>query len=120
MFTDLVGSAGLEMRVGPAQADELRRTHFAIVRGVIANTGTEVKNLGDGFMVVFPAAASAATAAIAVQQAMDKHNRRSAERLYLRIGVSAGDITSEDGDYFGRAVIEAARLCALAQPEQIL
>jgi len=40
--------------------------------------------------------------------------------LYVRIGISAGEPIEEDGDLFGSAVQMAARLCAHAEPNQIL
>ncbi len=38
----------------------------------------------------------------------------------MRVGVSAGDATFEDGDWFGTPVVEASRLCAEAAGGQIL
>ena len=38
----------------------------------------------------------------------------------LRVGISGGEVSQEDGDYFGDPVIEAARLCALCESGQIL
>ena len=38
----------------------------------------------------------------------------------MRIGISTGEATEEDGDFFGDPVIEAARLCAMADGGQIL
>jgi hypothetical protein len=38
----------------------------------------------------------------------------------LRVGISVGDLAHEDGDLFGLAVNEAARLCALAEGGEIL
>ena len=38
----------------------------------------------------------------------------------IRIGISVGEVTVEDGDDHGVAVIEAARLEALAAPGEIL
>ena len=38
----------------------------------------------------------------------------------LRVGLSGGEVTAEDGDYFGDPVVEAARLCALCEAGQIL
>jgi hypothetical protein len=40
--------------------------------------------------------------------------------LSIRIGVSAGEATRENGDLYGPPVVEAARLCAAAAPGQIL
>src|SRR5206468_329414 len=40
--------------------------------------------------------------------------------LAIRIGISAGDVVWEDGDCFGTPVVEASRLCAVANGGQIL
>ena len=55
-----------------------------------------------------------------MQQAVERDNRAGGEPLAMRIGISAGDATYEDGDWFGRPVIEASRLCAEAEGGQIL
>jgi class 3 adenylate cyclase len=121
LFTDLVGSTELAWALTPEAGDELRRAHFSLLRQAIAAAGgTEVKNLGDGLMVVFPAASAALSCAVAMQQAVDRDNRRAPRPLGLRVGLSAGEATSESGDYFGDPVIEAARLCARAEGGQIL
>ncbi len=121
LFTDLVSSTELATSVTPDASDRLRREHFAALRGAIATTGgTEVKNLGDGLMVVFRTASVALACAVAMQQAIDRDNRDRAEQLSIRVGVSCGEATREDGDYFGDPVVEAARLCARAAGGQIL
>ena len=121
VFTDLVGSTELSSRVGPQTSEELRQAHFALLREAIsALDGTEVKNLGDGLMVVFPSLGRALDCAVAMQQAITRHNRRSDEPLVIRVGVGTGDATEEDGDYFGEPVVEASRLCAAAAGSQIL
>jgi class 3 adenylate cyclase/tetratricopeptide (TPR) repeat protein len=121
LFTDLVGSTELSSSLLPDAADDVRRAHFAALREVIAATGgTEVKSLGDGLMVGFDATISALSCAVAMNQAVESHNRKTPLPLAIRIGISAGDVTVEDSDYFGDPVIEAARLCAVAQGGQIL
>jgi class 3 adenylate cyclase len=121
LMTDLVGSTAIADRVGPAAAEELRQEHFAVLRGTFERTaGREVKNLGDGLMVVFDSAARSLACAVAMQQAVEARNRRAEEQLGVRIGVSVGDTTTEDGDYFGEPVVEAARLCACARGGQII
>jgi len=121
LFTDLVGSTELSSSLSPDAADEVRRAHFAALREAIAVTGgMEVKNLGDGLMVGFDATISALSCAVAMQQAIERHNRRSPDPLVIRIGISTGDVTVEDSDYFGDPVVEAARLCSVAQGGQIL
>lgn len=121
LFTDLVGSTALLSRVGEDQAEELRREHFALLRGAIAAAGgREVKNLGDGLMVVVPSAADAVGAAVSIQQAFEHRNRTAAEPLYVRVGVALGDADADGDDYFGVPVVEAARLCAEADGGEIL
>jgi class 3 adenylate cyclase len=121
LMTDLVGSTAIADRVGPSAAQELRTEHFRLLRTALERTGgREVKNLGDGLMVVFDSAAQSLACAVQMQQAVEAHNRRAEEQLGVRIGVSVGDATTEDGDYFGEPVVESARLCAHAEGGQII
>jgi class 3 adenylate cyclase len=121
LMTDLVGSTAMADRVGPEAAEDLRTEHFGLLRGALESTaGREVKNLGDGLMVVFDSAAQSLACAVQMQQAIEARNRRVDEKLGVRIGVSVGDTTVEDGDYFGEPVVESARLCAHAEGGQIV
>ncbi len=119
LFTDLVGSTELMSQLGDRVFDDLRRRHFtALGKAVAAHGGEEVKNTGDGLMAVFPSAAEAVEAAVAMQQATARQALNTP--LTIRVGISVGDATFEDGDYFGTPVVEAARLVAAAQAGQIL
>ncbi len=122
LFTDVVGSTELATSLAPDVADSVRRDHFAALRQSIAAAGgTEVKNLGDGLMVVFPTASAGLACAVSMQQAVDRANRTDGRSVGLRIGLSAGEVSrEEDGDCFGDPVVEAARLCAHAEGGQIL
>jgi class 3 adenylate cyclase len=122
LFTDLVGSTELSSRLGPERTEALRHTHFGLLRGAVAAAGgTEVKNLGDGLMVAFTSLNRALACAVAMQQTIDRHNRRADDPdLSVRIGIATGEATEEAGDYFGDPVVEAARLCAAAAGGQIL
>ncbi len=120
LFTDLVGSTELLSRLGEAAADQLRREHFALLRAAVADAGgQEVKNLGDGLMVNFDGVGAGLACAVAMQQAMAAR-RESTELLSIRVGVAVGEAESEEGDYFGLPVVEAARLCARAEGGEIL
>jgi class 3 adenylate cyclase len=117
LFTDLVDSTELWTEAGDG-ADELRRTHDRLLaEAVTASNGTVVKSLGDGIMATFPAAADAVSAAVAIQQATDGHNRRSASSaLVVRVGVSVGDVTLAVARDIGQRTVErraAALLDAL-------
>ena len=121
VFTDLVDSTATASRLGPGATDELRRTHFKLLRGAVSGSGgVEVKNLGDGLMVMYSSPSRALAGAVGMAQAIEHHNRSTNEPLGVRIGVSAGEVVEEDGDYFGDPVVEAARLCAAAEGGQVL
>jgi DNA-binding SARP family transcriptional activator len=121
LFTDWVDSTAVSNSTDVDEADALRRAHFAMLRNALTqHGGMEVKNLGDGLMVVFSSPSQAIAAAVAMQQGAERLNRRSAVALELRVGLSAGEVVLEDGDYFGDSVVEAARLCALAAGGEVL
>ena len=121
LFTDIVGSTELSQRLSAEAADEVRRGHFSILRQAITESGgTEVKNLGDGLMVVFSSASAALACAVAMQQGVEQENRECRHPVGLRVGLSVGEASNEDGDYFGDPVVEAARLCARCESGQIL
>ena len=83
------------------------------------SVGTIVKTAGDGFMAVFPTGAgNAVRAADTLRAAMSTID--SPRPLRLRIGVAAGEASHEDGDWFGTPVVEAARLCGAADPDEVL
>ncbi len=121
LMTDLVGSTAMADRVGPEAAEALRAEHFGLLRGALERAGgREVKNLGDGLMVVFQSASRSLLCAVEMQQAVEARNRRAEELLGVRIGISLGEATVQDGDYFGEPVVESARLSAHAQGGQIV
>ena len=121
LFTDVVGSTELSQRLSAEAADEVRRGHFSILRQAITESGgTEVKNLGDGLMVVFSSASAALGCAVAMQQGVEQDNRGVAHPVGLRVGLSGGEVSREDDDYFGDPVVEAARLCARCESGQVL
>lgn len=121
LFTDLVSSTEISQRLGEDAAESYRRAHFRILReAVAAQGGEEVKNLGDGLMVVFESPSDALACGVAMQQGVEHHNRRANERIELRVGIHMGEVTQEDEDYFGTAVVVAERLSKAAGPGQIL
>jgi class 3 adenylate cyclase len=121
VFTDLVDSTATASSLTREAADEVRVVHFELLRGAItAAGGVEVKNLGDGLMVMFTSATRALASAVAMQQAVERHNRRADVPVGMKVGIATGDATEEDGDYFGDPVVEAARLCAAATGGEIL
>ena len=119
-FTDLVASTELMTQLGDEEMDALRRRHFDILeRQCDAHGGEVVKNVGDGLMISFGSASDAVAAGVAMQRAVDAASRAGArDAAVMRVGISAGDATPENGDWFGVPVVEGARLCAAAAPGQ--
>jgi len=122
MFTDMEGSTALTRRLGDAKAQEVLREHNAIIRDALrAHDGSEIKHTGDGIMASFPAASKALECAVAVQQEFAVNAGRTPEpAIRVRIGLNAGEPVAEDEDLFGTAVQTAARVCAHAEPGQIV
>ncbi len=129
LFTDVEGSTALTQRLGDAKARELLREHERIVRESLkSHGGSEVKTMGDGFMVSFSSATKALDCAIDMQRAFAEWNAgrggsRTApapEPIRVRIGLNAGEPIAEEEDLFGTAVNLAARICATAKGGEIL
>lgn len=120
LFTDIVGSTN-EAR-GDDAALALLNVHDGIVRDALAAAeGREVKHTGDGIMASFISAAAAVRCATLIVHAATRHQAKHPEHpLKLRIGIAAGEPVEREHDLFGAAVQLAARLCAHAQPQQIL
>jgi class 3 adenylate cyclase len=121
VFTDLVGSTELASRLGHDAYEALRRAHFETLRlAASIHRGSEIKSTGDGLVFAFASAAEAVACMIRMQQAADLAVRRRNEQTRIRIGASCGETNRDGNDIFGIAVVEAARLCAVAAPSQIL
>jgi class 3 adenylate cyclase len=121
LFTDMEGSTTLTQRLGDAAAHEVLRTHNRIIRDALkAHDGSETKHTGDGIMASFAAASHALEGAVAIQRAFAAHNESAETPIRVRIGLNAGEPVAEDEDLFGTAVQLAARICAHAEPGQIL
>jgi class 3 adenylate cyclase/pimeloyl-ACP methyl ester carboxylesterase len=122
LFTDMEGSTSLTQRLGDAKAQELLRAHNGVVREALtSHGGSEVKHTGDGIMASFATASKALDCAVAVQRAFASRNEeRPEEAIRVRVGLNAGEPVAEEHDLFGTAVQLAARVCAQAEPGQIL
>jgi class 3 adenylate cyclase/tetratricopeptide (TPR) repeat protein len=121
LFTDLVSSTELSVAHG-ADFDEVRRAHDALLRAAVdAHHGRVVKGTGDGIMATFDVVTDGVACARDAQAAIHRLGRRRADiALAIRVGISVGDVSFEDGDCYGECVIQAARLCAVAEGDQIL
>ena len=122
LFTDLVGSTALSERIGDGAADDLRRRHFELLRSVIARTGgEEVKTAGGrDHGHVQGGGRPRSPARCGCSRSSSGTTGKAAEPLSMRVGISVGDATFDDDDWYGRPVTEAHRLSAAATGGQIL
>ncbi len=122
LFSDIEDSTVLTERLGDERWLHVLREHNAIFREQVArHDGYEVKSQGDGFMLAFPDPCEALECAIDVQRAFaDREQEGGGEVLRVRMGLHTGEVISEDGDYFGKNVIMAARIAAQATGGEIL
>jgi class 3 adenylate cyclase len=122
LFTDVVNSTTLTQLLGDEAALALLGVHDSVVRDALSAVGgREIKHTGDGIMASFVSTAGAVRCAIQIQRELDKHAQANPEHpLKVRVGAAAGEPVEQHNDLFGCTVQLAARLCAHAQPEQIL
>lgn len=117
LFTDIEGSSQLTELLGDRQWMALLHQHNSVVREQTAlHKGFEVKSEGDGFMLAFSSAREGLRCAIGIQRALIT----TALGLRIRIGLHTGEAIKESQDFFGRAVILAARIAGEARGSEIL
>jgi class 3 adenylate cyclase len=115
VFTDVVESTARAADVGDAawrrtleQHDKICRTHLSHYHG------TEVKHTGDGMLATFDGPGRAVECGLALTEAL------GAVGIEIRVGVHTGEIERRDHDVAGIAVHVAARVGALAAPNEVL
>jgi adenylate cyclase len=115
-FLDLTGYTRLtEERGDAAAADLAARLAGLVRRSSQEHGGTPVKWLGDGVMFYFREPADAVLAAVDLVEVVGSHGLPPAH-----VGIHAGPVVFQDGDYFGRTVNLAARIAEYARPGEVL
>jgi TolB-like protein/Flp pilus assembly protein TadD len=118
MFTDIVGYTSLSQR-DEASAIRLLEEHRGIVREFFPkHNGTEIKTMGDGFLVEFASALEAVRCAYDIQQSLHELNngRPQEAKVMVRIGIHLGDVIHAQNDVYGDAVNIASRIEPLSEP----
>jgi class 3 adenylate cyclase len=123
MFTDMANSTQITNSLGDAGALAVLTKHHEIVRrALLAHEGREVDRAGDGFLASFVSASQAVACAVAIQRAFRTYNLSGAgpASIHVRIGLGAGEPLVDGDALFGSTVNLTARICASADPGQIL
>jgi adenylate cyclase len=115
-FLDLTGYTRLTEERGDAAAAELAARLAGLVRrSALEHDGTPVKWLGDGVMFYFREPGAAVVAAVEMVELVGRQGLPPAH-----VGIHAGPVVVQDGDYFGRTVNLAARMAEYARPGEVV
>jgi class 3 adenylate cyclase len=123
VFSDIESSTQMAVALGDkAWFDLLRRHHELVSAHVSAHRGRIVKNQGDGYMLCFRSARGAILAAIGIQRDLTRHGEAFPDQTTrVRMGLHTGEVLAgDDGDLFGKHVVIAARIGALADGAEVL
>ena len=115
LFTDIVDSTAKLEAVGDAAWRSLLADHNAHLREQLnVFRGREVKSTGDGLLAIFDSPTRA------VQCAAEMVRSTRAIGIEIRVGVHTGEVELVGDDVRGIAVHTAARVVALAGPNEVL
>ena len=121
MFTDIVGSTMLVEALGDEAWEGVLAWHDQTLRDLFGtHGGEEVKQVGDGFFVVFESPVAALACAVAIQQALTRPRGDEVMAPRVRIGLHEAEVTRKARDYQGKGVHQAARIGALAEAGEIV
>lgn len=115
MFTDLVGSVKMYTKVSDSVAVDVVRNLDRQVQEILPRfKGQFIKSTGDGQLLTFEEAPSAARCAKEIHSICDKLARDQRMDLFVRIAVHTGEIVPGEGDIHGNSVNLAARLLSVS------
>ena len=115
-FLDMTGYTRLTDERGDEAAADLATRLATLVRRCSREHGGEpVKWLGDGVMFYFPDPGPGVLAALDMTEGVATEALPPAH-----VGIHAGPVVFQEGDYFGRTVNIAARIAEYARPGEVL
>jgi pimeloyl-ACP methyl ester carboxylesterase len=115
LFTDIVSSTEQAAGVGDRRWRDMLDAHDTAVRRQLDRyRGREIKATGDGFLATFDGPARAIRGGWAICDVT------RAVGVDVRVGLHTGEIELRDGDIGGVGVHVAQRVCALADPGEVL
>jgi class 3 adenylate cyclase len=115
-FLDISGYTRLTEERGDEAARDLAESLGRIVhRSSTQHGGRTVKWLGDGVMFHFPEPARSVVACLEMAAAVTREGLPPAH-----VGINAGPVLTQGGDFFGRTVNAAARIAEYARQDEVL
>lgn len=122
VFTDIVGSSGLFVRVGATEAFARLRRFYTLTHDAVAKyNGTIVKTMGDAVLSAYASPVNALKGTVALHRSISKMNADNLLRVRSAIdsGYCLAVNLNTSIDYFGTAVNTAAKLQSFVQPDEI-
>jgi len=118
-FSDIESSTVLLERLGDTEFLRMLGWHDCIVRETAEQyRGFVVKSQGDGFMLAFPSASLALRASLVMRDRIAEGFAGLPVRI--RAGLHCGEVIKRADDFYGRTVVIAARISALALGGEVL
>ena len=115
-FFDITGYTRLTQEQGDAAAAELADRFSGLVQRIsVKHGGRPVKWLGDGVMLHFPDPGPGVVAALEMGAGMTAAGLPPAH-----VGIHAGPVIFQEGDYYGQTVNVAARIAEYARPTEVI
>ena len=115
MFTDVVGSTELAVRLGDRHWKEALALHDTVISSELERfRGREVKSTGDGVLATFDGPGRAIRCAQSIRDALRPSG------IEIRAGLHSGEIELRGDDVGGIGVHIAARVAAAAGPSEVL
>ncbi|HEY4607060.1 MAG TPA: adenylate/guanylate cyclase domain-containing protein [Acidimicrobiia bacterium] len=115
-FLDVTGYTRLTEERGDLEAATVADNVTRMVQRIsVRHGGEQVKRLGDGVMLRYPEPGSGVLAALEMVEGVAEAGLPPAH-----VGVHAGPVLFQDGDYYGRTVNVAARIADYARPGEVL
>ena len=122
MFTDIQGFTERTSSTSRESLRELLAVHEDLLLPVTAQFGGRlVKTIGDALLVAFTSPTNAVLCGLEMQSVLSAWNsqRPPADRISIRVALSAGEVEERDNDVFGEAVNVAARLEGITEAGEV-
>lgn len=122
MFTDMKGFTVRTATQSRQQLQYLLELQDELIKPAIKHfDGNIVKTIGDAFMVAFDSPTDAVLCGMKIQENVLNHNVRapSTDQMEVRLAINSGEVNIKDNDIFGEPVNIAARIEAIAEPNEV-
>jgi class 3 adenylate cyclase len=123
LATDVVGASALLHAIGEKQFLHVLGNFSSTANAIVSQLGGEIASFtGDGFIALFESAAGAIECAQRIRQfiAPFRTGLPTPSNVGVRFGLAAGAVLRTQGQVTGTAIIQAVRICSLAEPDETL